>query len=492
MRPGRIVAVSDRHGRIVRYGYDAEGRLTEVRDLAGNLWLHEYDAVDRLLAAVGVDGEPYLRVGYDAAGRVAWTSGEAEMHFEYGADRTRVDDRTSGERHVFERTNRGAVVGFASTTGIAWRLSLDAAARIETLAMSETAARLLDLEPHAFRPDGVPPHGRAPDEGWAQTIRFAHSPNGVASTETVSAAGSERRDYGYDGFGRLTDVRSSTGGIPSLRVDYARGVTVLYAGPAGSDVVFEFHAVPAGTVLLGNGRTTVEAERDGSAVAVLRALGRSVVFERDRLGRIVETRHADGRVGRYFLDDLGFRALAEYRGEGRLRFAIDPAGEVVAVERAGRTGDVRGGWLRWKAHERAGRLGSLTGNGPNPEQPDHGVVGFDGPSFAPVPRDPLTVGVPGFADARALASTVAALLGEHRGAVRAAFESPTGPASRPPEYRWTSAPRPSVGGMEETARSDHHHGAPYFPVLGFLHLALHRRCPDLQIGEGGVPRCLGL
>ena len=209
---GRIVAVSDRHGRIVRYGYDAEGRLTEVRDLAGNLWLHEYDAADRLLAAVGVDGEPYLRVGYDAAGRVAWTSGEAEMHFEYGADRTRVDDRTSGERHVFERTNRGAVVGFASTTGIAWRLSLDAAARIETLAMSETAARLLDLEPHAFRPDGVPPHGRAPDEGWAQTIRFAHSPNGVASTETVSAAGSERRDYGYDGFGRLTDVPVLHGG----------------------------------------------------------------------------------------------------------------------------------------------------------------------------------------------------------------------------------------------------------------------------------------
>ena len=100
----RIVLVSDRHGRTVRYGYDPEGRLAEVHDLAGNLWLHEYDAADRLTAAIGVDGDPYLRVRYDAAGRVAWTSGEAEFGYAYGADRTEVEGPDLG-RPPCLRTN---------------------------------------------------------------------------------------------------------------------------------------------------------------------------------------------------------------------------------------------------------------------------------------------------------------------------------------------------------------------------------------------------
>ena len=350
---------------------------------------------------------------------------------------------------------------------------------------------------------------------------FAHSPSGVVSTGTVSAAGSERRDYEYDGFGRLTAARSSTGGIRSFRVDYGRRDTVLYVGPSGSDVEFEFHSEPAGVVQVSNGRTTIEAERDGNAVAVLRGLGRSVVFGRDRLGRIVETRYTDGRAERYFMDDLGFRTLIEYGGGGWLRLAADPTRTVVAVDGAVERGKGRhvgkeplvGGirtqavherrtatarslrettipeprsrngntyrapalvrgtgwtlsdWLDWKARGQQAQSRILSREEPDPLQPDYGAVGFDSPLFAPVPRNPLTTGVPGLADALALASEAAALLGGHEGPVHAPFRLGSGPLGRPPEYRSIrTLSRPPGSATPESAMSDDG----LAPVYGFF------------------------
>lgn len=67
---GRVLAVHDRHGRSVRYGYTAWGSLRDVRDLAANHWRHEYGPGGRLTKAVGPNGKPYLSVRYDALGRV--------------------------------------------------------------------------------------------------------------------------------------------------------------------------------------------------------------------------------------------------------------------------------------------------------------------------------------------------------------------------------------------------------------------------------------
>ena len=135
---GRIVSVVDRNRRKVRYDYDGRGRLGEVHDLGGNAWSHEYDAANRLTAALGVDGEPFFRAGYDAAGRAAWSAGETGFMFQYDPDRTLVSDRTTGARHVFEHSANGVVEGFSSTTGVAWRLRMDDSGRVDTLGMWTT------------------------------------------------------------------------------------------------------------------------------------------------------------------------------------------------------------------------------------------------------------------------------------------------------------------------------------------------------------------
>lgn len=190
---GRMSSVVDRHGREVRYDYDGS-RLAQVRDVAGNPWSHDYDTSNRLVSALNANADAYLRVGYDATGRVVWSVAEDEYAFDYGPDSTVAQNRTTGERQVFERTPTGIVVGFSSTTGIAWGLSLDSNGRVETLGISEAAARLVDDGPDAFRPDGMAAGDGEQAGVWPRVIRFIHSANGVAATETVSAAGVERRD----------------------------------------------------------------------------------------------------------------------------------------------------------------------------------------------------------------------------------------------------------------------------------------------------------
>ncbi len=437
---GRIASVVDRHRRQVRYRYDRRGRLSKVRDLAGNVWSHEYHAANRLAAALGVEGEPYLRAGYDAAGRTAWSEGEAGFSFQYRPDRTVVSERTTGARHVFERSTDGVVVGFSSATGVAWRLRTDDSGRVETLGMSETAARLADDRPDAFRPNDAAPEDREL-RGWARTIRFGHSRDGVAATETVSAAGRERRDYEYDAEGRLKSARSSTGGIPTLDVDYA-DVTALRTGWAGSDTVFEFHTAPEGVTMVGNGRTRIDIERDRrGAVAAVRGGARSVLFERDGLGRIEAARHVDGSAVRYFRDALGYRTLAEYGGGASRRVAVDASGDVVAFETADGPGrlataatgvrvvELDEGWIA-----RFGQLGVFTGDSPAASQPDYGAVRF-GRDLAPRLDSPLRAGVAGLREALAMAPLAAGLLDGPAGSVRAAFDAPAGPMFGPPEYR---------------------------------------------------------
>ena len=459
---GRISSVADRHGRNVRYNYDGP-RLAQVRDYGGNHWSHDYDASNRLVSALNVDGEAYLRVGYDETGRVAWSDAEAKFAFDYRPDRTFAKNRVTGERQVFERIPTGAVIGFSSTTGIAWRLSLDATGRVTKLGMSEGAARLIDDGPHAFRPDGMSIRDGELEGVWARVVRFSHSASGTTVTETMSAAGREQRNYEYDDEGRLKGMRSSTGGIPTLHIDYTDG-TSLRTGWDQSDTVFQFRAARDGTlVLVGNGRMQIEIahDRQGDVVA-FHSGTRSVLFERNQLGRVVETRHVDGSITRYFLNSLGYRTLSEYGNGAWRRVAVDPAGTVVAFESA----DAHGRRHSITAHTGTGirtvelserqldhyeQFRVLTGEQSRAVQPNYGVVSFNSDNFAPDLRDPLVVGVAGLDEALALAPVAAELLARPMGPLRAALESPAGPMFRPAEYGPSN--RLALAGWPATALS---------------------------------------
>ena len=396
------------------------------------------------------------------------TTGETELAFGYDDDRTLVEDAASGERRIFERRPDGVVVAFESTTGVAWRLSLDGRARVSTLALSETAARLADLQVHRFRPDGV----ALADLGrpWARTIRFGHSAAGVAFTETVSGAGAERRVYEYDEPGRLTAAWSSTGGLPALRVVYL-GSTVVLTDPAGR-IEMEFDVDRHGrATMFSNGHVRVDIQRDNrGAVVAFRAATdattSSVSFGRDRLGRLVRTSHADGSADRYFLDDLGHRVRTEYGGGGWLRVDVDPMGDIVEVEGVdgeghrlrpprhdgGGTnretrgalpaadppsgiGDLGTAWLRRASLDRLDPLRKLVADEPERVRPYYGALRLDPRFFVPVVDDPVDWGVAGLRDALTFAVVAAGLLHGTNNTLREAFDSPTSPAFLPSEYR---------------------------------------------------------
>ena len=120
-RDGKVREVADRHGRSVGYSYSADGRLKDVYDIAGNLWWHEYDADGRLAEAFGANGRPYLRVGYDDAGRVPDTRAGRAYRYAYEGSRTVVTDG-DGRRHVFEQNRQGATERYSANTGAWWKI----------------------------------------------------------------------------------------------------------------------------------------------------------------------------------------------------------------------------------------------------------------------------------------------------------------------------------------------------------------------------------
>ena len=178
---GRILRLSDNHGRTVDYSYDWAGQLKDVYDVAGNLWWHEYDAEGRLVAAIGANRQPYLEVRYDEKGQVEQSRTGREYEYTYRAGHTLVTEGT-GEKHEFERNADGTTVGFHSSTGVRWSAQLNANNRVKILTL--------------------------PD----RTLNYDYDTAGrITMVEESTSSGSSRQDFSHDRQGRLTAVRSLGG-----------------------------------------------------------------------------------------------------------------------------------------------------------------------------------------------------------------------------------------------------------------------------------------
>ena len=355
---GRVASAVDRHGRTVEYAYDETGRLVRAWDMAANVWSYGYDARGRLAGAFGVDGEPFLRVAYDAEGRVAMSDDGLEHVFEYRSART-VVSLPGGVRHMFEQTPGGATRSYRSTTGVSWELSFDERHRVQALSMSDAAAGFGDASgppPDGGRSNGEPDAG--PD-GWARTVRFGYGPSDLVSRiEDVSADGTKRREFAYDERGRLAAAASPAG---MVRVDYRNGaVSVSGSNGVGADI--EYQRNSAGEVYLAaEGGPPIALDRNwrGDVVAI-REGSRAIRFVRDHLGQLVETWRSDGDVDRYLHDALGFRTRLEHGRGGAVRLAYDAAGNIVEMESVPAAGPAR----RWTIDLEGGnRVAAITEDG---------------------------------------------------------------------------------------------------------------------------------
>ena len=305
---GRILRVSDNHGRAVDYSYDWAGRLKDVYDVAGNLWWHEYDAEERLVAAIGANGLPYLEVRYGEKGQVEQSRTGREYQYAYRAGHTLVTEGT-GEEHEFERNADGTTVGLHSSTGVRWSVQLNANNRVKILTLPD---RTLDYDYDAT--------GR------------------ITMVEESTSSGSSRQDYYYDRQGRLTAVRSLDG-EELLAASYGTRSVRL----SEYDIAFDFDLTTDGRVAaVWNQNVRFDADYDNNGyLAALHHNGYSVRFERDDLGRVVATTYPSGHRNRYFHDPVGNRQLAEFGVGGSVAYSHDAAGNITAAEVREQDGTVR-------------------------------------------------------------------------------------------------------------------------------------------------------
>ena len=466
-RDGKVREVADRHGRSVGYSYSADGRLKDVYDVAGNLWWHEYDANGRLTEAFGANGRPYLLAGYDDAGRVADTRAGRMYRYAYEASRTVVSDG-DGRQHVFEQNPQGATERYSANTGAWWKIGFGAGGRVVELDMP------------------------------GRTLRYAYDAVGnvTAVWETAGTVSGERR-FAYDDGGRLTVVEDEDGNqldvlhvgehayLSGLGVDFdfrtsAGRVDEVWDGKS----VLEVERDDSGEVTaLRRSRASVVFERDGLGriVGTTYADGTTARYSHDLLGNRDLVEYHDGSSVRYRHDaagnivrvdvteadgsaltqtthvgDMNRVERVEYEGSGAIDVAYDNMGRPVRFDTAADTVSARydnlgalaelksettGAAWRPPADEDSApaatdpRRTELAGDRLGPVQPEHAVVDFDEHTFAPAPRDPVALAMPGLAEARALAAAAAPLFA--RGGA-GGFEKPSNPVFQAPEYRSTN------------------------------------------------------
>ena len=475
---GRIAAVSDNHGRTVRYAYAGEDRLKDVHDVAGNLWRHEYDAEGRLTAAIGANDQPYLEARYDGSGRVLESRTGRAYAFDYEWRRTVVTEG-AGQRHVFEQDADGATVAFSSTTGAQWRVLLNADRRVERLTLP---SRMIDYHYDAY--------GRV---------------------RTVEDSTHGQRERFHDDQGRLVSVRSFDG-EELFAADYGgKSVRIREGG-----LRFGYDLTRSGQVAAAwDGAVRVVAEYDANGdLAAVCSNGRTVRFQRDQLGRVVATTQPSGFRSRYGYDLLGNRQLVEFDGGASVVYSHDPAGNIVGVEITDKDGAKRRqtatigrmnrvervaydpGWaldvdydgmgrpttfdngrqrvaVEYEANGRPSRLRALdTGESLELRRrrppggrsiavrrratfsrdllgdphPDYGPVRFAATTFDAIPLDEesqgaphfAAAGVPHFTAARDLRSFALPLFGSEPYTIPP-FEKPSNPLFQPAEYRSTNS-----------------------------------------------------
>ena len=301
---GRIVSVQDRWGRSVHYGYGASGRLTETLDMAGNVWAYEYGSHGRLTRAIGPNGKDILRMDYDAFGRVIQSHGGREYSYTYGPDETVIKEGI-GHVHVFGHNAAGVTNRFDSTNGVWWHLALDERNRVTAIQSSKGEYRY-----------GYGSQGEI-------TNAIETTPNGI-----------ESRKYQHDDTGRIASVHSQDGAF--TMVNYAGGITTIN----GPEAQFAFEVSSSGQIAqVEQDDTFIRADYDAEGhLAALRSGTRTVEFNHDFMGRVLDIQYANGEVNQYSYDALGNRSSIDFGSGGAVRYSHDPAGnivEVVVTERDG-------------------------------------------------------------------------------------------------------------------------------------------------------------
>lgn len=291
---GKVESVTDPAGRTFRFLYDAAGNLTKFVSPTGNATSYQYDAKGNLTLMQDAAGTNFIRLTYDAEGRVAThVDGAETWTYAYQPTLKRTTKRDSqGNTWTFEFNDAGSITK-----------------RTDPLGGSELYVYDANLNVTQFT-----------------------NKNGIKVTST------------YDSKGLPLTVTDALGGVSSMTYDPTINRPLTMRDPLGNVTRFEYNAkgeVAKITNALGNS-TQFQYEDRGLLTRTTDPLGNSTTFAYDSFGNVVRTTDTLGNVTNTTFGILG-QALTTTDQEGRVsQFVYDdelrlvradnPLGGVTAYE----------------------------------------------------------------------------------------------------------------------------------------------------------------
>lgn len=387
---GRLTEVSDANAATIRYAYDAEGRLVRETTRSSATFEMLYDSKGRCVSTRGTDGHHACRLQYTLDGRVTLVtnslakvtayefnaSGQvvretrpdgavlSTVYDDLGRIVEEVDPLGRSTRYRYDQDSNTAAIVYPSGLRMDARYDSDhqptlfhqgpsiwrfayASGQLVSVTQSDGVERRYEYDPSGFMSSMTEPSGNVvrivPDERWSRvrilddygldreefyddlmhTVRRVEPDGGIfhfesdAAGRLVRATGpdSPPREYAYDAGGNLTSATDGDGYVTVLK-NNVHGFLEQVVTPSGR--VYEYVWDHEGHL-----KAWVNAEREKAE------------FKHDATGRVIETRHFDGRVetAEY---DLAGRVTRRSLADGTtIGFDYDVADNLVRVHAGG-------------------------------------------------------------------------------------------------------------------------------------------------------------
>jgi RHS repeat-associated protein len=293
--PPRVSAVEDNIGRKVTYKYDATGHLAEVKDAKGGITNYTYDAQGRMATITDPRRITYLRMDYDAAGRVKTQKA--------------ADDTVT----AFDYTLANNVVTETRVT--------DPRAHV----------RRMTFNANGFVVDDTKAYGT----DKAQTVHTDYDPSGVRRAASTDALGRKTTwTYNAKGQATQTTVLAGTTDARTEKFDYTGPHSELtkFTDTFGKETIYELDTRGALKSITDAMKRKTLVGVDGSGLIATMTDPAGKIFRTDYLGSDpVKTTDEVGRVTQTGFDAIG-RPVTDLDARGaRTDTTYNAAGQVVAV-----------------------------------------------------------------------------------------------------------------------------------------------------------------
>lgn len=343
----RVTSARDNSGRVVRYSYDDRGRLSNVTDPAGKVRTYTWDGTsDRIASVTDARGTTYLRVAYEASGRVdrQTLTGGMTYDFDYTADAagkvtqtrvrqpngsTTVYDLGPGGRPVkvteaagtdkaqattLVRNSQGRVDAMVDHAGRRTAFGYDALNRMTSVkvrAESSHFARV--VERRTYGPFDQP---ASITDAAGKVTRMSFDSVGNMSSVTDPLGRVTR--YTHNSRGLVTSIKSPKGRLTKLGYTHLGFVPASVTDPSGRTLSVFRDAL---------GRPVTTRDSAGNRTRVYYDLLNNPVRRVDPMGRVTQFDYdANGNLTK-FTDPLSHTRSWTYDGAERVKTATDPLGK---------------------------------------------------------------------------------------------------------------------------------------------------------------------